>query len=174
MSFKRFENDDFVVSSDSITSTLWSTDSPTLTEFYTSSVQDAGSSGNFYLSIYQTASNDGGARVQFDIAYADISGSGSTAYNAAVPGYSPSKTVYGQYRALILEDENASFTFGTENNILTAESFWVLSVERARYKESLFPGSINLTLSGSDGIIQLTDNSNDVLVNSFIGSSRVY
>jgi hypothetical protein len=38
MSFKRFDAEDFVVSSDSITSTLWSTDSPTLTEFYTSSV----------------------------------------------------------------------------------------------------------------------------------------
>jgi hypothetical protein len=174
MSFKRFDTDDFVVSSDSITSTLWSTDSPSLTGFYTSSVQAAGSAGNFYLSIYQTSSVESNAAVQFDIAYADSVGSGSTEYNTAVPGKSPSISMYGQYRALILEDENSSFLFGTDNNVLTAENFWVLSVERARYKESLFPGSINLTLSGSDGTIQLTDNSNDVLVNTFIGSSRVY
>jgi hypothetical protein len=55
MAFKRFDPEDFVVSSDSITATLWSTGAPTLTEFYTSSVQEAGSSGNYYLSIYQTA-----------------------------------------------------------------------------------------------------------------------
>ena len=171
MSFKRFEADDFVVSSDAITSTLWSTDAPILTEFYTSSVQAAGSSGNFYLSVYQTSSL---TNTQFDISYADSKGSGSEDYNTVVPGKSPSLSSYGQYRALILEDENKSFTFGVDNNVLTTENFWVLSMERARYKESLFPGSLNLKLSGSDGIINLTDNSNDVLVNTFIGSSRVY
>ena len=174
MSFKRFDTEDFIVSSDSITSTLWSTDSPTLTEFYTSSVQAAGSSGNFYLSVYQTASTEADSITQFDIAYADVEGSGSEYYNAAVIGKSPSLSTYGQYRALILEDENSSFIFGTENNVITAENFWVLSMERARYKESLFPGSLNLKLSGSNGIISLTDNSKDVLVNTFIGSSRVF
>lgn len=174
MSFKRLDAEDFVVSSDSITSTLWSTDSPTLTEFYTSSVQQAGTSGDFYLSVYQTASTETNALVQFDIAYADAGGSGSTAYNSAVPANTPSKTLYGQYRALILEDENANFYFGTGTNVITGSNFWVLSVERARYKESLFPGSFNLTLSGSGGTIQLTDNSNDVSVNTFLGTSRVY
>jgi len=174
MSFKRFDTEDFIVSSDSITSTLWSTDSLTLTEFYTSSVQAAGSSGNFYLSVYQTASTEADSITQFDIAYADVEGSGSEYYNAAVIGKSPSLSTYGQYRALILEDENSSFIFGTENNVITAENFWVLSMERARYKESLFPGSLNLKLSGSNGIISLTDNSKDVLVNTFIGSSRVF
>jgi len=73
MAFKRFDPEDFLVSSDSITSTLWSTGTPTLTSFNTSSVQAAGSSGNYYLSVYQTASTDSTAQVQFDIAYADIS-----------------------------------------------------------------------------------------------------
>ena len=50
MSFKRFDAEDFVVSSDSITSTLWSTGAPTLTQFFTSSVQEAGSSGRFLFS----------------------------------------------------------------------------------------------------------------------------
>ena len=174
MSFKTFDPEDFVVSSDSIVSTLWSTDSPTLTAFFTSSIQEAGSSGNYYLSIYQTASTDDNAAVQFDIAYADILGSGSDLYNNAVPENSYTKTIYGQYRALILEDENASFIFGTDTNVVTGSNFWVISVERARYKESLFPGSLNLTLSGSGGTLKLTDNSNDVSVNTFIGSTRVF
>ena len=174
MSFKTFDSQDFVVSSDSITSTLWSTGTPTLTSFYTSSVQEAGSSGDYYLSIYQTASTEDTAAVQFDIVYCDILGSGSTLFNSAVPENSPTKTMYGQYRALILEDENANFLFGTDTNVITGSNFWVLSMERARYKESLFPGSLNLRLSGSNGIIQLTDNSNDVSVNTFIGSTRVF
>ena len=174
MSFKRYDTDDFVVSSDAITSTLWSTGNPILTEFFTSSVQAAGSSGNFYLSVYQTASLLNNSTTQFEIAYADILGSGSAFYNTAVPGKTPSLSTYGQYRALILEDENKSFNFGTGNNIHTATNFWVISMDRARYKESLFPGSLNLTLSGSGGTIHLTDNSSDVTVNTFIGSSRVY
>jgi hypothetical protein len=174
MAFKRFDPEDFVVSSDSITSTLWSTGAPTLTEFYTSSVQAAGSSGNYYLSVYQTASTLSTAQVQFDIAYADALGSGSTLYNPIVPENSYTKTIYGQYRSLILEDENASFVFGTGNNVLTGSNFWVISIERANYKQSLFPGSLNLQLSGSGGIINLTDNSQDTTVNTFIGSTQVY
>jgi len=174
MAFKRLDPEDFVVSSDSITSTLWSTGAPTLTDFYTSSIQEAGSSGNYYLSVYQTASTEDTAAVQFDIVYCDSLGSGSTLYNSIVPSNSPTKTMYGQYRSLILEDENASFIFGSENNVVTGDHFWVINIERARYKESLFPGSLNLILSGSGGTIQLTDNSNDVSVNTFIGSTRVF
>ena len=174
MAFKRFDPEDFVVSSDSITSTLWSTGIPTLTTFYTNSVQEAGSSGNYYLSVYQTASSISTAQVQFDIAYANLLGSGSTLYNSLVPENSYTKTIYGQYRSLILEDENSSFTFGTGDNVLVGSDFWVLSIERAQYKQSLFPGSLNLKLSGSGGIINLTDNSLDNPVSVFLGSTRVY
>jgi hypothetical protein len=174
MAFKRLDPEDFVVSSDSITSTLWSTGAPALTTFFTSSTQAAGSSGNYYLSVYQTASNLSTAAVQFDIAYADKLGSGSVLYNPIVPQNSYTKTIYGQYRSLILEDENANFVFGTGNNIVTGSNFWVLSIERANYKQSLFPGSLNLRLSGSGGIINLTDNSLDNPVSVFLGSTRVY
>ena len=171
MSFKRFDPEDFVVSSDSITSTLWSTGTPTLTSFFTSSAQVASSAGNYYISVYNTSSTD--QETQFDIVYADLLGSGSELYNTIVPGNSYSKTMYGQYRSMILEDENASFTFGNGTNVISGSHFWVLSIERGRYKQSLFPGSLNLTLSGSGGIINLTDDSQDNPINTFIGSSRV-
>jgi hypothetical protein len=174
MAFKRFDPEDFVVSSDSITSTLWSTGAPALTTFYTSSVQAAGSSGDYYLSVYQTSSTLSTSTVQFDIAYADKLGSGSALYNPIVPQNSYTKTIYGQYRSLILEDENASFVFGTGNNVLTGSNFWVISIERANYKQSLFPGSLNLQISGSGGIINLTDDSLDNPVSVFLGSTRVY
>jgi hypothetical protein len=175
MAFKRLDPEDFLVSSDSITAPLWSTGAPTLTEFYTSSVQSAASSGNYYLSVYQTASSFSTTQVQFDVAYADAIGSGSTWYNPIVSENSFTKTVYGQYRSMILEDENAVFTFGQGNNTITSSFFWVLSIERANYKQSLLPGSLNLQISGSGlGILELTDNSLDQPVNVFIGTSRVY
>ena len=177
MSFKRYDADDFLVSSDSITSTLWSTGTPALTQFFTSSVQFAGSSGNFYLSVYQTGSSLSNSVPQFEIAYGNSTGLGGAYYNANVAGKTPTLSIYGQYRALILEDETKSFTFGTDNNSFTTTDFYVLSIDRARYKELLFPGSLNLSLGGNDDTttkIHLTDNSKDVSVNTFIGSSKVY
>jgi|TARA_R100000482_G_C5121605_1_gene146150 hypothetical protein len=174
MSLKTLEPEDFVVSSDSITSTLWSTGTPVLTEFHTSSVQLAGSSGDYYLTVYQTASSQVTSTPQFEIAYADKLGSGSALFNSSVPEKSPSLSIYGQYRSMILEDENKDFIFGSSNNILTAENFWVINFDRARYKEQIFAGSLNLSLSGSAGIINLTDDSKDNPVNRFLGSSKFY
>jgi hypothetical protein len=174
MSFKRLDPEDFLVSSDSIVTTLWSTDTPTLTSFFTSSIQVGSSAGNYYYSVYQTGSTLSNAAVQFDIAYADLKGSGSVLYNNAVPELSPTKTIYGQYRSMILEDENSSFIFGKGTNIYTTDNFWAINFERARYKQSLFPGSLNLTLSGSGGIINLTDDSLDNPVSQFLGSTRIY
>ena len=82
MGFKRLDAEDFVVSADAVQGVAWSTGAPTLTSFFTSSVQQAGSSGNYYLSVYQTASTDSTAAVQFDIVYADKLGSGSALYNS--------------------------------------------------------------------------------------------
>jgi hypothetical protein len=174
MSFKRLDPEDFLVSSDSIVNTLWSTDTPTLTTFFTSSIQIGSSAGIYYYSVYQTSSLESNAAVQFDIAYADSKGSGSVLYNNAVPELSPTKTIYGQYRSMILEDENSSFIFGKGTNIYTTDDFWAINFERARYKQSLFPGSLNLKLSGSAGIINLTDDSIDNPVSQFLGSTRVY
>ena len=188
MGFKRLDAEDFVVSADAVQSTAWSTGAPTLTAFYTSSTQTAGVSGNYYISVYQTGAADTTAAVQFDIAYADKLGSGSSYYDATYKGRTPSSTTYGQYRSMILEDENASFVTGvgstggtnacgeliTSSTVIEMEDFWVLSPDRARYKQSLFPGTFNLTLSGSGGLLYLTDNSNDVSINTFLGSSKVY
>jgi hypothetical protein len=175
MSFKRLDPEDFLVSSDSIINTLWSTDTPTLTTFFTSSIQVGSTAGTYYYSVYQTGSTLSNAAVQFDIAYADQLGSGSVSYSNVVPGVSPTKTIYGQYRSMILEDENSSFIFGKGTNIYTTDNFWVINFERARYKQSLFPGSLKLTLSGS-GIqtLYLTDDSVDNPVSQFLGSTRVY
>ena len=178
MSFKRFDTQDLIVSSDSITGTAWSTNNPSLTSFFTSSIQYNGPSGDYYLSIYDqnTALSNNSASVQFDIAYCDSGGSGSAPFNTLVEDRTPTRTNFGQYRNLILEDEYSEFFFGTETslNIVTGSYFWAISVERSRYKEKLFKGTFNIKLSASGGELELTDNSNVVNVDTFLGSNRVY
>lgn len=171
MSFKRFTPSDFLVSADSITAPCWTGNVYDLTIFFTSSTQEASSQGDYVLAVYQTASTDDTAAIQFYLGYANQFGSGSTPYNAAIPQYSPSSTIYGQWRNLILEDENSGFVFGD----VTQSQFFVVSVERANYKQSLLPGSLNLNLSGSGAAtLQLTDDSNMISVVPYINGTRVY
>ena len=51
---------------------------------------------------------------------------------------------------------------------------WCHSISRNRYKESLLPGSLTLKLSGSLGVISLTDDSNYASTITFKDSGRVY
>ena len=170
MSFNRLETDDFVVSADSITAGLF-TDSrtATLSTFFTSSTQVAASSGDYYLNVFSDSANN---QLEFAIAYGNKEGSGSVPFDSAVVGKSPSSTNYGQYRNLVLGDENADFSFGG----ITASDFYAISIDRNRYKESLFPGSLTLELSGSDGkpVLSLTDNSQVVSSVQFNDAGRVF
>lgn len=170
MSFKRLDPQDFIVSADSITSTLWSDDVPTLDTFFTSSTQEASSAGDYYLSIFQTSSVVDTAKVQFDIAYGNKFGSGSIPYNSGIIGKSPTSTVYGQYRTMVLGDEDTDFTFGD----YTSTEFIALPIERARYKEGLFPGSLNLSLKNGADEIKITDNSRDVSSITFVDAGRKF
>ena len=175
MAFNRLAPEDFVISTDSITATLWSEGAVALTNFNTSSNQEAGSSGDFYLNVFQTSSTLNNAAVQFAISYANQYASGSSFYNNAVTTASPTRTNYGQYRNLILGDENSQFVFGT----ITSSDFWVINIDRTRYKEKLFPGSLTLVLSGSQvgaggGKLSLTDNSKISSTVIFNDAGRVY
>lgn len=152
MSFKRLEVDDFVVSSEAVSSTCWTTNAPQLTSFFTSSVQSGGSSGNYYLNVYDTAAT---SSVQFAIAYGNANGSGSAVYNTLINGLSPTTTIFGQWQDLVIGDENTNFVFGN----ITSSEFFAIPIERQCYKDSIFLGSLTLNLSGTLGSIQLTDNS---------------
>ena len=172
MSYKRFDQEDVVVSAESISTPIWSGDITTLESFFTSSTQIGASSADYYYDIYNTGSTIEGSRVQFSSAFADKQGSGSLLYNSQVDGKSPSSTIYGQYRNLVLGDEDTDFTFGTE----TSEYFYVLTIDRARYKEKLLPGTLDLKLlvSASGATLNLTDNSKLVTTSTFADAGRVY
>ena len=172
MGFKRLDAEDFLVSADAVSSTVWTSNSPTLSNFYTSSAQVGDRSGDYYYAVYQETPTAADAEVQFDIAFADKNGRGSLAYNPDVSTeLSYSRTIYGQYRSLVLEDEDSDFSFG---GVTTNQYFYVLLINRARYKEKLLPGSLNLSLAFSGKQLQLTDNSKDVTLPTFYGTQRAF
>ena len=172
MSFKPFDSEDVIVSADSISSTVWSTGAYELTTAFSSSTQEAATSGDYYLNVFHTSSAVPDAEVQFSIAYGEKNGNGSTVYNSAVSGKSPSSTIYGQYRSLVLGDEDKDFNFGgqTEGD----KGIWVISVDRARYKEKFLPGTFNLLLNDGSTTLSLTDDSTLTSTVTYNDAGRVY
>jgi hypothetical protein len=170
MSFKRLDQEDIVISADSVTAPAWTGNTTQLVQFYTSSTQAAGTTGNYYLNVYQTASSDSTAAIQFSIAHGHKAGSGSADLNSQIDGYSPSRIIYGQYRTLINGTEETNLTFAG----YTPDDIYVISVERARYKEKLLPGSLTITLKSGSNSITLTDDSTSTTAETFTDAGRVY
>lgn len=171
MSYTVLTADDQTVSNEIVVSAAWTNNQYTLTSFYTSSVQEQGETGKFYLNVYQTASTNTSAENQFAIAYGNINGSGSYYFNSVTPTYTPTKDIYGQYRALILGDENSKFNF---DYISGSNDIVVISVARSRYKQSFNPGSLTLKLTNGGNTITLTDNSQIQTSATFINSTQYY
>lgn len=158
MSFTALEATDFVVSADSVVAPAWTTGNPTLTgaNMITSS-NAASPAPQFYLNVYDTALTASTAQVQFSIAYGNINGSGSKFYNDLVTGFSPSRTTYGQYRNLVYADETKLFNFSEKNT--ASPDIIAINIDRNRYKESLFPGTLKLVLASGSSVVTLTDDS---------------
>ena len=179
MSFTRLNPSDLVISMDSVTAPAWSSNVPTLTSFYTSTPAQSTSitQNAFYLNVYQAPVGSTSASIQFAIAYGHQKGSGSLPYNALVPGVTPSLTTYNQYNTLIygpaVSSSTQGFNFG--GAATNALDILAINVDRNRYKETLFPGTFNLTISGSGtSKITICDNSNDVSVVNYLDCGRVF
>lgn len=169
MSYTRIDATDFVVSADSVTAPAWSNNVTTLTSFFTAS---AGITGSYFIDVYNAVYTSNTASVQFSIAYGNKGGSGSAPLNSLVPGNTPSRITFGQYRNLVYGDAETAVNFGTGNT--DANDLIAIQVDRNRYKEALFPGTFNLTLSGSGGTVKLTDNSNMVSTITYVDGGRLF
>jgi len=173
MSYKSLDPQDFLVSADTITAPCWSTLTNPETSLYTSSVQVAGTSGNYYLNVYNNdPSTNSSSEIQFNISYGNAFGSGSLLYDPGINGLSPTRTVYGQWRNLIYGDENTQFSFSTVSP--TQQDFYAISIDRARFKESLLPGSLTLLLYSASKQITLTDDSLTSTTVSYCDAGRVF
>lgn len=174
MSFTRLDSQDITISAESIVAPAWTGQISTLTQFFTSSAEISLGAGNFYYNIYQSdpiVTTGVAAETQFALVYGNRNGSGSQLVSATTPlGGTASKINYGQYRTLINGDEDTDFRFGTT----IPNSVYIISLNRARYKQSILPGSFNLTLTSGSNTVHLTDNSLSQTTVSFVDSGRIY
>ena len=167
MSFVRYNTEDSVISAESVVRPMWINEAYTLATFFTASGYT-----EYYVDVYNLNPSSTGSEVQFDIQYGHIYGSGSVPINSTVPGYSPSRIVYGQYRNLVYGTETENFSF--DGGVTTANQIYVINIARSRYKESIQPGALNLTLTSGSAVIKLTDDSNTTSLTRFIGENRVF
>jgi hypothetical protein len=167
MSFSRYNPEDSVISSETVVRGLWSGDSNVLATFFTQSGYT-----EYYLDVYNQDPTITGSSVQFSIQYGNLNGSGSNLINPNVAHYTPSRVVYGEYRNLVYGTETTNFSF--DNGVTTAKDIFVINVARSRYKESLLPGSFNLTLGSGSNTVRLTDDSGTTSLTRFIGENKVF
>jgi len=143
--FTRFNlTDDVITNQKVITTTgLFSGNAATMSAAYTSSTQTASSKTYFYDAFNGTAST---SESQFAVAYGHRLGSGSSAQGTL--NDSPNRAIYSQYRLLLLDPTDTTFTF---SNSVDSDSIYVVNFNRARLKERLDPGNWQLTLGQLSG-----------------------
>ena len=178
MSFKRLDPEDFTFGVDSVIAPAWSSNTSSLTSFFTSSIQQGTNAAQYYANVYNSnPSIPGNPKIQFSIAYGNADGSGSLWYNPLNPGASPSRTVYGQFINLLVgEEENISFNFGEED---FANTFLIITINRANYKQSIMPGSLKIRgiINSSFGLPAnhfITDNSLIISSSDYTPAGRRY
>ena len=177
--YTRFGDNDIVTrqAQELVTST-WTNNTNNLQVVHTSSAQanftTATSSGQFYIEVYNGVSSDSASEIQYAISNGHKLGSGSPDFtnDTGSFGLSATRTIYNQYRQLHFNDDTQNFTFGNH----TPESIFVINVNRARYKQKLTLGSLNLHIKGEtqgvDGqtTIHLTE---DSVTNGQAGTSNL-
>lgn len=144
--FTSFENGDVVPNQqETVTRALWSGNVGNLLTFYTSSAQTA-TQQRYYYEIFNSASGGCGAEAQFSVAWGHKQGSGSADEGGQVND-TPSRAIYGQYKQLCLDAGTERFTF----NGTATDSIYVINVNRARMREYLDEGNIEINLQRLSG-----------------------
>jgi len=173
MAFKSFTDNDKVLNLYStVAEPMWSsvTTSELLT-FFTGSVQDS-NNGKYYYDVHGTS--DQTTDVEFAVSYGHRLGSGSE--DATTTGTNPTKAIYSQLRQVMLPAQTTQFNFsgGGATNYYSDDIF-IISVNRARYREKMDPGNWELHLQSGSGTdadtISLIDDSG-ANANAQIGSSK--
>ncbi len=163
--YTRFSSDDVVITTEKVFTSTWTGNTNALTtslpthfgipgNIAATNALYASPSGNlaFATSVYNGPAATTTNEVQYTISYGHKAGSGSLDYTSTDPGFSSARSIYGQYRSLIYGDENRNFTF----NGYEPQDIYVININRARYKQSLRLGSLDLHLKGP---VKLTDDS---------------
>jgi len=168
-----------------VTSGLFSGNAATMSAAYTGSIQSEASKG-YYYDVWNGTGDT--AESQFSVTYGHRKGSGSSA--AGTLNDSPSRAIYSQYRLLLLNPGDTTFTFGDG---VSSDSIYALNFNRARIKDKLDPGNWQLSLAALSGsavsnyvhtgsnvkplntkFISLIDDSGQTQQTNLSGAGRVY
>lgn len=142
-----FAVDDIVPNQqETVTRALWSGNVGNLVTFYTSSEQTNSSKRYYYEIFNKSSANDCGAEPQFSIAYGHYKGSGSADEGGQIMD-TPSRAIYSQYKLLCLDKDKQFFTFGGT----TTQQIYAINVNRARMREYLDEGNIELNIAQLSG-----------------------
>jgi hypothetical protein len=179
--YKRFGQFDKVDAKiEVVTTGIWSGDVGILSgslSFNTSSNQVNSKDGQYYWNVFAVDPGPGtpSEDVQFAIAYGNVSGSGATTFVTDNDALKPTRSTYGQYRSMLVDDGIDVFQFENSNGILTkAESIYVLNIGRARFREEMDAGNWELTLAGSNGTFRFIDDSGKKFSDTFGKPGRIF
>jgi len=93
-------------------------------------------------SYFRTVIDNNGNQ-QFSIAYGNFNGSGSKDLTGNLNNDTPSRAIYKQYAQILLPPNDLKFTI----NGVNTDSIYVLNFNRARFKEKIDPGNIEINLA---------------------------
>jgi hypothetical protein len=175
--YKRFGDFDKVnAKTEVVTTGLWSSDSGSLTTFFTSSTQAAQNSGQYYLNVYdRNPIVDSSAEIQFAVSYGNVNGFGSVDLATNDTSLLATRGTYAQYKSMLLDPTDTTFSFVNASGLLTgSDDIYVINVARARYREQMDAGNWQLRLSGSNGIFNFIDDSNKKFGDTFGKAGRVF
>jgi hypothetical protein len=129
-----------------VTKGLFSGNTGSLLNFHTQSSATA-IQNTYYRSIYNEKSINRTAQPQFSIAYGHYLGSGSKDLTGNLNDDTPSRAIYKQYAQLLLQPLDKKFTINGRDT----DSIYVINFNRARFREKLDPGNLEINLSQLSG-----------------------
>ena len=174
--YKRFGEFDQVTGKvEVVTTGMWSGDTGSLSAYFTSSTQVAATSGDYYYNVYNADPTAAG-EVQFAIAYGHQGGSGSISLENDDNSTLASKATYAQYKQILLDQDDALFTFVSSSTagVHDSEDIYVINIARARYKEKMDAGNWSIQLSGSNGEFTFIDDSGKKFSDTVGKAGRVF
>jgi len=147
-----------------VTAGLFADSSASISTLFSSSAQSSTSKQYYYAAYKTDPGSSGTAATQFSVAYGHRLGSGS--YSAGQLNDSATKAIYSQYKQLLLNPGDTTFTFGSSGN---SDLIYVVNFDRSRLRDRLDPGNWQFSLaqlSGSAVVNNVHTGSNVKLANS--------
>jgi hypothetical protein len=148
--FSTFDSVDDVLPNniETLTRGLFSGNTGSLVSMFTSSIATS-IQNTYFREIYNFPTSNTSAEPQFSIAYGHYDGSGSADLTGNLNNDTPSRAIYKQYAQLLLPPNDFKFTInGTDT-----DHIYVLNFNRARYREKLDPGNLEINLAKLSGSV---------------------